>query len=242
MAEWTGRPRTLNSIPEEAPPPQYAESSHLAPPPEAPGAISSPQQPGETPDDPDLPGRQRGTLPPLASNRRPLTQFGSAQAILRLFSPAPGVKLEAADWEQAPTAFEELRTADPALLTPPRPLGGYGLGIGRTAPAIPAEALAAIGGPAETTTEITATGETVAVDPAAALGGIEAGPAGDVPAGSVRGNGTAVCPDGFPVKGNVQSMIYHPPASRVYEQTIAEFCFATPEAAEAAGYRAPKHL
>jgi hypothetical protein len=37
-------------------------------------------------------------------------------------------------------------------------------------------------------------------------------------------------------------MIYHTAQSRVYEQTIAELCFLSPEAAEAAGYRPPKNL
>jgi large subunit ribosomal protein L17 len=46
-------------------------------------------------------------------------------------------------------------------------------------------------------------------------------------------------PDGFPVKGNRDSMKYHTTESRWYEQTVAEVWFATPEAAEAAGFVAP---
>ena len=72
------------------------------------------------------------SLPPLASNRRPLTEYGSAQRLLGLFTPAPGTELQASDWEQGPSSTEELRKADPALLTPIRPLGGVGLGIGRS--------------------------------------------------------------------------------------------------------------
>jgi hypothetical protein len=49
--------------------------------------------------------------------------------------------------------MEELRKADPALLTPLRPLGGVGLGIGRSRSAIATEALEAIGDTAEATTE-----------------------------------------------------------------------------------------
>src|SRR3954464_3520988 len=144
MAEWTGPKRTLNSIVQEGVPPVDADSDHRPPPPKAPGATSSPQLPGMTPDDPDFPGRPRGSLPPLASVRRPLTELGSAQRILRLFTPADGATLEAADFEQGPTSKEELRKADPALLTPFRPLTGHGLGIGRSAPAIAPDVFGAI--------------------------------------------------------------------------------------------------
>jgi len=64
------------------------------------------------------------------------------------------------------------------------------------------------------------------------------GPA--VPAGAVVGDGTAACPDDHPIKGNASSMIYHQPGQPSYERTVAEYCFASVEAAEAAGYRAPR--
>ena len=247
MAEWTGRKRTLNSIDPVDQPPANAASDHLPPPPEAPGAVSSPQLPGMTPDDPDLPGRGRGTLPPLTSNRRPLTEYGSAQRFLRLFTPAPGTELEASDWEQGPSAGEELRKADPALLTPPRPLGGYGLEIGRAAPSIAPEALEALGDATEATLPADAAASQAA--PAAATGpaattspAVDVAPPADLPLGAIRGDGSATCPDGFPVKGNAQSKIYHTPESRSYAKTVAEFCFATAEAAQAAGYRPPRNL
>src|SRR5690349_21671397 len=104
MAEWTGQRRTLNSIPAAFDPPLDDTAIHVPRAPEAPGAVSSPQLPGMTPDDPDLPGRTRGTLPPLVSDRRPLTEYGTAQRILHLFTPAPGTELTAADWEQGPPA------------------------------------------------------------------------------------------------------------------------------------------
>lgn len=154
MAEWTGQKRTLNSIPAQDDPPLDDTSVHSPPAPRAPGATSSPQIPGMTPDDPDLPGKARGSLPPLASTRRPLSEYGSAQRFLRLFTPEPGTTLEAADWEQGPAAREELRKADPALTTPIRPLAGYGLGIGRSAPAVAPEALEAIGDAREATLEV----------------------------------------------------------------------------------------
>ena len=37
-------------------------------------------------------------------------------------------------------------------------------------------------------------------------------------------------------------MIYHTAESRAYEQTIAELCFSSPEAAERAGYHSPRNL
>ena len=43
-------------------------------------------------------------------------------------------------------------------------------------------------------------------------------------------------PDGFPIKGNVDSMKYHEPDGQWYDQTVAEVWFATPEAAETAGF------
>ena len=65
--------------------------------------------------------------------------------------------------------MEELRKADSALLTPIRPLGGVGLGIGRSTSAIATEALEAIGDKTEATTEATP----------------------NTPEGAVRGEGTA---------------------------------------------------
>jgi large subunit ribosomal protein L17 len=43
-------------------------------------------------------------------------------------------------------------------------------------------------------------------------------------------------PEGFPVKGNKDSMKYHEPDGRWYEATDAEVYFASAEAAEAAGF------
>lgn len=56
--------------------------------------------------------------------------------------------------------------------------------------------------------------------------------------GAVPGDGSHECPDGYPIKGNAQSQIYHAPDSASYGQTIPEFCFATATEAEAAGFRA----
>jgi len=46
-------------------------------------------------------------------------------------------------------------------------------------------------------------------------------------------------PEGFPIKGNADSMLYHVPDSPFYGRTVAEVWFATAEAAEAAGFALP---
>jgi large subunit ribosomal protein L17 len=61
-----------------------------------------------------------------------------------------------------------------------------------------------------------------------------------VPTGAIAGEGTANCPPDFPIKGNRQSRIYHRPGQGSYASTVAEFCFASEEAAEAAGFRASR--
>lgn len=71
----------------------------------------------------------------------------------------------------------------------------------------------------------------------AGLADLDAESAVDVPFGAVIGNGTATCPEGYPVKGNQQSLIYHEPGQSSYAATIPEFCFASGEAAAAAGFR-----
>jgi large subunit ribosomal protein L17 len=49
----------------------------------------------------------------------------------------------------------------------------------------------------------------------------------------------AEAPEGFPIKGNDSSKLYHVPGSSHYDRTEAEVWFATPEAAEAAGFELP---
>jgi large subunit ribosomal protein L17 len=65
----------------------------------------------------------------------------------------------------------------------------------------------------------------------------ESRPDAAVPAGAVAGNGTAICPPDYPIKGNRQSRIYHRPGQVSYPSTVAEYCFASEAAAESAGYR-----
>jgi hypothetical protein len=54
---------------------------------------------------------------------------------------------------------------------------------------------------------------------------------------AVPGDGTTECPEGFPVKGNDRSRLYHMLGGNAYARTKADVCFRTPEAAERAGYR-----
>ncbi len=75
---------------------------------------------------------------------------------------------------------------------------------------------------------------------AASHGGSGGTQATRTPAGAVAGDGTHRCPNGYPIKGNASSRIYHVPDSSSYEQTIPEFCFNSTGSAEAAGFRAPK--
>lgn len=46
-------------------------------------------------------------------------------------------------------------------------------------------------------------------------------------------------PEGFPIKGNANSMLFHEPETSHYDQTDADVWFATAEAAEAAGFSKP---
>jgi hypothetical protein len=51
-------------------------------------------------------------------------------------------------------------------------------------------------------------------------------------------NGT--CPDGYTVKANDNSHIFHVPGGRFYARTVAERCYANAEDAVADGYRPAK--
>lgn len=63
--------------------------------------------------------------------------------------------------------------------------------------------------------------------------------AAELPAGAVAANADGSMPDGFEIKGNSDSMLYHLPGTRFYSQTDAELWFATADDAEAAGYQLP---
>ena len=71
---------------------------------------------------------------------------------------------------------------------------------------------------------------------AAATVEAQTAPYGD---GSAAPTEDGSAPEGYDIKGNADSMLYHTPDSPHYERTIAEVWFATVEAAEAAGFAAP---
>jgi large subunit ribosomal protein L22 len=60
-----------------------------------------------------------------------------------------------------------------------------------------------------------------------------------LPTGAVAPNADGSAPDGYEVKGNADSGLYHLPGTRFYNQTVAEFYFASADDAEAAGFELP---
>jgi hypothetical protein len=48
------------------------------------------------------------------------------------------------------------------------------------------------------------------------------------------------CPDGYPIKANDSSRIFHVPGGRFYDRTVPERCYADAADAEADGYRRAK--
>ena len=98
--------------------------------PEAPGAVWSPQIPGQVPDRSPVPGEGVLPVPPADTPRPPLTEFGTAQRIVGIYAPKDGNDDDPARFELGPTSYEEMRKANPALRTPVRPTSGYQLADG----------------------------------------------------------------------------------------------------------------
>lgn len=97
----------------------------------APGAVSSPQVPGQVPDRSSVPGRGVLPVPPPAGDvRRPLSEYGSAQRIMGVYAATDGKDDDPARFEQTTATYEEIRKANPALRTPARPTPGYALSDG----------------------------------------------------------------------------------------------------------------
>ena len=108
----------------------------------------------------------------------------------------------------------------------------------KKADATPANVVAAV--EADATDAEVANADAVAdavTDESSALAATEIADA--VPAGSHAPLEDGSQPEGFPIKGNADSMLYHVPDSRFYNSTVAEIWFADAEAAEAAGYQLP---
>ncbi|ADG79965.1 Large ribosomal subunit protein bL17 OS=Tsukamurella paurometabola (strain ATCC 8368 / DSM /CCUG 35730 / CIP 100753 / JCM 10117 / KCTC 9821 / NBRC 16120/ NCIMB 702349 / NCTC 13040) OX=521096 GN=rplQ PE=3 SV=1 [Tsukamurella paurometabola] len=69
----------------------------------------------------------------------------------------------------------------------------------------------------------------------------DASEASDLPAGAHAPlEDPNEAPEGFPIKGNADSKLYHKPGTRFFDSTVAEIWFADDAAAEAAGYSLPK--
>jgi hypothetical protein len=64
-------------------------------------------------------------------------------------------------------------------------------------------------------------------------------PAPTGPAWAEPGSGGS-CPPGYPVKAKLSSKIFHVAGGALYERTVPDRCYATPEAAEADGLRPSK--
>ncbi len=62
---------------------------------------------------------------------------------------------------------------------------------------------------------------------------------GDLPTGAMSPLEDGSAPEGYPIKANADSGLYHEPDSRYYDVTAAEFYFESAEAAEAAGFTKP---
>ena len=67
----------------------------------------------------------------------------------------------------------------------------------------------------------------------------EGGVAGKYDGSHVPLEDASQAPEGFPIKGNEDSMKFHEPDGQWFEQTVAEVWFDSVESAEAAGFPAP---
>ncbi len=65
-------------------------------------------------------------------------------------------------------------------------------------------------------------------------------PTAATPAAGIPGNPDGSCPASAPIKVSRSGIYHQPTGDSNYSRTKAQTCFATPQAAEQAGYRAPK--
>lgn len=89
--------------------------------PPAPGASVSPQRPGMTPDRSTIPGKFSTHVSRPSTKRRPLTQYGTAEEIMKVYKKVPEEQVAPKNFEQATASYEELRKAYPWELPPARP-------------------------------------------------------------------------------------------------------------------------
>lgn len=115
--------------------------------PVAPGAIQSPQQPGQLPDVSSVP--ERGVLPvpiPEEGPRRPATQYKTAEDLLHVWESTGKDVLDPDRFVQALPSYEEIRKEHPWKRKPVRPIPGYALSVSGSRLS---EQLAALGAEAE---------------------------------------------------------------------------------------------
>ena len=142
----------------------------------------------------------------------------------------PGAESAAA--ESSDTADTEGATMTPAP-TSAHPGAAIPPAVAAEVPGLP---------PAEAETVQTATSVAAPETPA----GHSAEPSGHLALEQPYGEGSAAPaadgsgPEGFTVKGNASSMIYHDETSPSYEETRAEVWFLSSAHAEAAGFRPPR--
>lgn len=99
--------------------------------PPAPGAVTSPQAPGEVPDRSSIPGENQLPVPaPVGGIRRPLAESSTSQGIMHVYAPKNGNEDDPARFEQATVSYEEARKGEPFLRQPVRPSAGYALADG----------------------------------------------------------------------------------------------------------------
>lgn len=150
----------------------------------------------------------------------------------------PGAESAAA--ESSETADVEGATTAPAAPAPAAPHTAVPHPDADIPPAVAAEVPGLP--PAEAETVHTAASVAASETPA----GHRAEPSGHLALDQPYGEGSAAPaadgsgPEGFTVKGNASSMIYHDETSPSYEETRAEVWFLSPAHAEAAGFRPPR--
>jgi large subunit ribosomal protein L17 len=91
---------------------------------------------------------------------------------------------------------------------------------------------------------VEASAEALALEPATEVEGVdedvfeetEGGVSGKYAGSHVLLEDESQAPEGFPIKGNEDSMKFHEPDGQWYEQTVAEVWFDSVESAEAAGF------
>lgn len=122
--------------------------------PMAPGAVQSPQQPGQLPDVSLLSGKDVLPVPvPVEGPLRPTTQYHTAQEILNVYDASGKDVLDPDRFVQAPPSYEETRKAQPWVRKPARPISGYALSVSGSRLSEQIAALAATAESAESPTE-----------------------------------------------------------------------------------------